>query len=74
MLAMHGAEEAAAANNENPALLPLFSADLDLESKLWLKIRLAPMCPWIGTLGLGFVGSPSSELLGMPGAEHSLFI
>lgn len=37
-------------------------ADLDLESKLWLKIRLAPMCPWIGTLGLGFVGSPSSEL------------
>ncbi len=36
-------------------------ADLDLESKLWLKIRLAPMCPWIGTLGLGFVGSPSSE-------------
>jgi hypothetical protein len=37
------------------------AADLDLESKLWLKIRLAPMCPWIGTLGLGFVGAPSSE-------------
>lgn len=26
-----------------------------------MKIRLAPMCPWIGTLGLGFVGPPNSE-------------
>ena len=37
-----------------------FATDLDLEGKLWLKIRLAPMCPWIGTLGLGFVGAPNS--------------
>ena len=46
-----------------PGSISAAAADLDLESKLWLKIRLAPMCPWIGTLGLGFVGAPSSELL-----------
>jgi Ca2+-dependent lipid-binding protein len=42
--------------------IPVMVSDLDLESKLWLKIRLAPMCPWIGTLGLGFVGSPSIKV------------
>jgi Ca2+-dependent lipid-binding protein len=42
--------------------IPVMVSDLDLESKLWLKIRLAPMCPWIGTLGLGFVGPPSIKV------------
>ncbi|KAL4440462.1 hypothetical protein ABPG75_003463 [Micractinium tetrahymenae] len=42
--------------------IPVLVSDLDLESKLWLKIRLAPMCPWIGTLGLGFVGAPNIKV------------
>merc|ERR1712205_126283 len=31
---------------------------LDVESKIWIKLRLAPVCPWIGSLFLGFVGPP----------------
>ena len=33
-------------------------SDLDVEGKLWIKIRLAPMPPWIGTLSVAFVGPP----------------
>ena len=38
--------------------LPVLVSDLDLECKLWLKIRLAPMCPYFGTISLAFVGAP----------------
>lgn len=33
-------------------------SDLDVEGQMWIKLRLAPVCPWIGTLNLGFVGPP----------------
>ena len=33
-------------------------SDLDLQGKLWIKLRLAPICPWIGTIFLAFVGPP----------------
>ena len=39
--------------------VPVLVSDLDLESSLWLKVRLAPMCPFIGTISLAFVGPPS---------------
>ncbi len=39
--------------------MPVLVSDLDLECKMWIKIRLAPMCPWIGTLSLAFVGPPT---------------
>jgi len=41
---------------------PVLVSDLDLESPIWLKIRLAPMCPWIGTVSLAFVEPPSIKV------------
>lgn len=41
---------------------PVLVSDLDLESVMWLKLRLAPMCPWVGTISLAFVGPPSIKL------------
>ena len=41
-------------------------SDLDLECKLWLKIRLAPMCPYFGTISLAFVGSPTIKVQLLP--------
>jgi hypothetical protein len=29
---------------------------------MWIKIRLAPMCPWIGTLSIAFVGPPNVKV------------
>lgn len=37
-------------------------SDLDIECQLWLKIRLAPVCPWIGTLSFAFMGPPQVKV------------
>lgn len=37
-------------------------SDLDVQCALWLKLRLAPMCPWIGTISLAFVGPPAVKV------------
>lgn len=42
--------------------IPVLVSDLDLESKVWIKIRLAPMCPYVGTLSLAFLGPPSIKV------------
>ena len=42
--------------------VPVMVSDLDLECKLWLKLRLAPMCPYVGTLSMAFVGPPTIKL------------
>ena len=42
--------------------VPVMVSDLDLECKLWLKLRLAPMCPYIGTLSMAFVGPPTIKV------------
>lgn len=42
--------------------LPVMVSDLDLECKMWIKLRLAPMCPYIGTLSLAFVGQPTVKV------------
>ena len=44
------------------AQIPVLVSDLDLECKMWLKIRLAPMCPWFGTVSLAFVGPPTIKV------------
>ena len=51
-----------------PCLLqiPVLVSDLDLECKLWLKIRLAPMSPYFGTISLAFVGSPTIKVQLLP--------
>lgn len=42
--------------------VPVMVSDLDLECKLWLKLRLAPMCPYVGTMSMAFVGPPTIKL------------
>jgi hypothetical protein len=37
-------------------------SDLDVQCALWLKLRLAPMCPWVGTISLAFVGPPAVKV------------
>jgi hypothetical protein len=39
--------------------VPVLVSDLDIECRLWIKLRLAPMCPWIGAISLAFVGPPN---------------
>lgn len=41
-------------------------SDLDLECRLWLKLRLAPMAPYIGSLSAAFVGPPTIRLQLLP--------
>lgn len=41
-------------------------SDLDLECKLWIKVRLAPMAPHIGTIALAFVGPPNIKVQLLP--------
>lgn len=51
------------AKNRNYRLkVPVMVSDLDLECKLWLKLRLAPMCPYIGTMSMAFVGPPTIKV------------
>lgn len=42
--------------------VPVMVSDLDLECKLWLKLRLAPMSPYVGTMSMAFVGPPTIKL------------
>ena len=42
--------------------MPVLISDLDMECQLWLKLRLAPMCPWLGTISLGFVEPPNVKV------------
>ena len=46
--------------------LPVLVSDLDLECKLWIKLRLAPMPPYIGTIALAFVGPPTIKVQLLP--------
>ncbi|CAG9462662.1 unnamed protein product [Pedinophyceae sp. YPF-701] len=39
--------------------LPIMVSDLDVQGKLWIKLRLAPMPPWIGTISIAFVEPPN---------------
>jgi hypothetical protein len=52
--------------------VPVLVSDLDLECKLWIKLRLAPMCPWVGTLSLAFVGPPTIKVQLAPYARIRL--
>lgn len=51
-------------DSQTPSLLqiPVLVSDLDLECRMWIKIRLAPMAPYIGTLSLAFVGPPTIKV------------
>jgi len=42
--------------------VPVMVSDLDLECTTWVKLRLAPMCPWVGTVSLAFAGPPTIKV------------
>ncbi len=42
--------------------VPVMVSELDLECSMWLKLRLAPMCPYVGTISLAFVGPPTIKV------------
>lgn len=48
------------------ARVPVLVSDLDLECKMWIKLRLAPMPPYVGTLSLAFVGQPDVKVQLLP--------
>ena len=48
------------------ARVPVLVSDLDLECKMWMKLRLAPMPPYVGTLSLAFVGQPDVKVQLLP--------
>jgi len=39
--------------------VPVLVSELDLECQLWVKVRLAPLPPNVGTISLAFVGQPT---------------
>ncbi|QDZ19887.1 hypothetical protein HOP50_03g24040 [Chloropicon primus] len=39
--------------------IPVQVYDLDIESDLWIRARLAPLAPYVGQLSLAFVDSPA---------------
>lgn len=50
------------AGKELRVTIPVMVEDFDLDSRLWIKARLAPMCPYVGTISLAFVDPPKIQV------------
>ena len=67
ILYVHTVKTASALVTSSVAMqIPVLVSDLDLECQLWLKIRLAPMTPYFGTVSLAFVGPPTIKVQLLP--------
>ncbi len=67
VLYMHTVKTASALVTSSVVMqIPVLVSDLDLECQLWLKIRLAPMTPYFGTVSLAFVGPPTIKVQLLP--------
>lgn len=53
--------------------IPVGVYDLDVDAELWLKLRLAPVKPYVGTLSLAFVRLPTIKLVLAPFRVVNLF-
>jgi hypothetical protein len=53
--------------------IPVGVYDLDVDGELWLKLRLAPVKPYVGTLSLAFVQLPTIKLVLAPFRLVNLF-
>lgn len=42
--------------------VPVMVEDFDLDARTWIKLRLAPMCPWVGVISLAFVEAPRIQV------------
>lgn len=42
--------------------IPVMVEDFDLDARMWIKLRLAPMCPWIGVVSVAFVEQPGIQV------------
>ena len=36
--------------------------DFDVDGRMWIKARLAPMCPYVGTISVAFVSPPKIQV------------
>jgi hypothetical protein len=53
--------------------IPVGVYDLDVDAELWVKIRLAPIAPYVGTVSLAFVRLPTIKLVLAPFRLVNLF-
>ncbi|GBG75291.1 hypothetical protein CBR_g19924 [Chara braunii] len=53
--------------------VPVGVYDLDVDAELWVKLRLAPVKPYIGTVSLAFVRLPTIKLVLAPFRIVNLF-
>ncbi|KAG0615125.1 hypothetical protein M758_5G016500 [Ceratodon purpureus] len=53
--------------------IPVGVYDLDVDAELWVKLRLAPVKPYVGTLSLAFVRLPTIKLVLAPFRVVNLF-
>jgi hypothetical protein len=42
--------------------IPVMVEDFDLDARMWIKVRLAPMCPWVGVISVAFVEQPRIQV------------
>ncbi|CAM6095589.1 unnamed protein product [Calypogeia fissa] len=55
------------------ASVPVGVYDLDVDAELWVKLRLAPVKPYVGTLSIAFVRLPTIKLVLAPFKIVNLF-
>lgn len=53
--------------------IPVGVYELDVDAELWVKLRLAPVKPYVGTLSLAFVRLPTIKLVLAPFRVVNLF-
>lgn len=53
--------------------IPVGVYELDVDAELWVKLRLAPVSPYVGTLSLAFVRLPTIKLVLAPFRVVNLF-
>jgi Ca2+-dependent lipid-binding protein len=45
-----------------PIMIPVGVRDLEVDGELWVKLRLIPSVPWVGTATWAFVSLPKIKL------------
>ena len=45
-----------------PVTIPVGVRDFDIEAELWVRLKLIPVQPWVGTLTWAFVSMPKVQL------------
>ena len=54
-------------------VIPVGVHDLDVDAEMWVKLRLSPRKPYVGTLSIAFVRLPTIKLVLAPFRILNLF-